>query len=161
VAAFELVVDINLTGVFRTVEAAKQALIDSGPGGSVIITSSLAGLKTLGAGGGYTESKHGLVGLMRSYAHELAPHMIRVNSIHPTNVDTPMTVNESVARLFMPDVENPTEEQFKSALSFLNLLPVPYLEPRDISDAVLFLASEESKYITGVALPVDAGAIIK
>ena len=88
IAAFQMVTDVNMTGVYRTVEAAKQALIDTGEGGSVIITSSLAGLRSLGAGGGYTAAKHGLVGMMRSYAHELAPHMIRVNSIHPTNVAT-------------------------------------------------------------------------
>jgi SDR family mycofactocin-dependent oxidoreductase len=161
VAMFEQVADVNLTGVFRTVEAAKRALIDSGDGGSVIITSSLAGLRALGAGGGYTEAKHGLVGMMRSYAHELAPHMIRVNSIHPTNVATPMILNEATARAFRPDLENPTEDDVAEALSFLNLLPIPYVEARDISNAVLWLASDEARYVTGVALPVDAGGAIK
>lgn len=161
IANFQLVIDVNLTGVYRTVEASRQALIDSGPGGSIIITSSLAGLRALGAGGGYTDSKHGLVGMMRSYAHEFAPHMIRVNSIHPSNVATPMILNETTYKAFRPDLENPTEEEARGVLASLNLLPIPYSEPRDISNAVLFLASDESRYITGVALPVDAGAAIK
>lgn len=160
-ASFETVADVNLTGVYRTVEASRDALISSGGGGSIIITSSLAGLRALGAGGGYTEAKHGLVGLMRSYAIELAPHMIRVNTIHPSNVATPMILNEATYKAFRPDLENPTEEEALGALAGLNLLPIPYTEPRDISNAVLFLASEEARYITGVALPVDAGGAIK
>ncbi|GAA1851044.1 mycofactocin-coupled SDR family oxidoreductase [Pseudonocardia ailaonensis] len=161
VALFEQVVDVNLTGVFRTVEVAKQALIDSGGGGSVVITSSLAGLRAIGVRGGYTEAKHGLVGLARTYARELAPHMIRVNSIHPTNVATPMILNDETARAFLSGIEAPGEKDVERALSFLNLLPIPYVEARDISNAVLWLASDEARYVTGVALPVDAGAAIK
>jgi len=161
VRIFAQVVDVNLTGAFRTVEATKQHVIDSGAGGSIIITSSLAGLRALGAGGGYGESKHGLVGMMRSYAHELAPHMIRVNTIHPSNVKTPMIMNEALYRAFRPDLPNPTAEEAASTLASLNLMPIPYTEPEDISNAVLFLASEEARYITGVALPVDAGGAIK
>ncbi|MDQ0382756.1 mycofactocin-coupled SDR family oxidoreductase [Amycolatopsis thermophila] len=161
VRLFEQVVDINLTGVYRTIELTKQPLIDNGPGGSVIITSSLAGLRALGAGGGYTEAKHGLVGMVRAYAHELAPHHIRVNSIHPSNVRTPMIVNDATVRAFRPDLKNPTLDEAAAALQTLNLMPVPYLEPEDISNAVLFLASDESRYITGIALPVDAGGAIK
>jgi (+)-trans-carveol dehydrogenase len=158
---FRTVVDVNLTGVFLTVEACKQAIIDGGRGGSVIITSSLAGLKALGAGGGYTEAKHGLVGLMRSSAHELAPHRIRVNSIHPTNVATPMIMNEATFHMVRPDKADATEEDLAAALGFLNLMPVPFVESSDISAAVLFLASDESRFVTGVTLPVDAGAAIK
>lgn len=158
---FEKVADINLTGVFNTVEAAREALLASGEGGSVILTSSLAGLKALGAGGGYTEAKHGVVGMMRSYAHEFAPHMIRVNSVHPTNVKTPMVMNEAIYRAFRPDLENPSAEDAAAALSFLNLLPIPFVEAEDIANAVLFLASDEARYITGVTLPVDAGAAVK
>jgi SDR family mycofactocin-dependent oxidoreductase len=161
VQLFEQVVNINLSGVYRTVEVCKQHLIDSAPGGVVILTSSLAGLRALGAGGGYTEAKHGLVGMMRSYAHELAPHMIRVNSIHPSNVNTPMIVNEATRKAFRPDLENPTDQDVEAALMWLNLMPVPFVEANDISNAVLFLASDEARYITGVALPVDAGAAIK
>ncbi|MBL7496632.1 mycofactocin-coupled SDR family oxidoreductase [Frankia sp. CNm7] len=161
VRIFRAVVDVNLTGVYITIEASKQAIIDGGNGGSIIITSSLAGLRTLGAGGGYTEAKHGLVGLMRGAAHELAPHLIRVNSIHPSNVATPMIINEMAFRTIRPDKEAPTQDDLGEVLGLMNLMPVPFLESSDISNAVLFLASDESRYITGVTLPLDAGAAIK
>jgi (+)-trans-carveol dehydrogenase len=102
-----------------------------------------------------------LVGLMRGYAHEFAPHMIRVNSIHPSNVATPMIMNPATFAAFRPELENPTEGDMREALKFLNLLPVACIEPSDVSNAVVFLASPESRFITGVALPVDAGAAIK
>jgi (+)-trans-carveol dehydrogenase len=159
--AFDEVIDVNLGGVYRTIEVSKQHLIESGPGGSVVITSSLAGLKPLGAGGGYTESKHGVVGMMRSYAHEFAPHLIRANSVHPTNVNTPMIINETARKTFRPDLENPTDSDLEAALAYLNLLPVSIIQAIDISNAVLFLVSDEARYITGVTLPVDAGALIK
>ena len=161
VKAFDQVIDVNLNGVFRTVEVSKPHLIENAPGGSVIITSSLGGLRALGAGHGYVEAKHGLLGLMRGYATELAPHMVRVNSVHPTNVNTPMILNEATRKAFRPDLENPTDEDILAALEYLNLLPVPYIEAIDISNAIVFLASDEARYITGVALPVDAGALIK
>jgi (+)-trans-carveol dehydrogenase len=159
--SFSRVLDVNLTGAFITVEASKQALIDTGSGGSIILISSLAGLRAIGGSTGYIESKHGLVGMMRSYAHELAPHMIRVNSIHPTNVNTLMIINEPFRKVFRPDLEDPSPHDVNDALMALNLLAIPYVEPVDISNAVLFLASEEARYITGVPLPVDAGAAIK
>jgi (+)-trans-carveol dehydrogenase len=158
---FRDVVDVNLTGVYTTVEVSKQHLIDSSPGGSIVITSSLAGLRALGAGGGYTEAKHGLVGMMRTYALELAQHMIRVNSVHPTNVRTPMIQNDVIYGIFRPDLENPTEEEALAGLAFLNLLPVPYIEVEDVSNAILFLVSDDARYITGAALPIDAGGAIK
>jgi (+)-trans-carveol dehydrogenase len=159
--AFRNVVDVNLTGVFATIEATRQHLIDGGRGGSIVITSSLAGLRALGAGGGYTESKHGLVGLMRATATELAPHMIRVNSLHPTSVLTPMIDNENLFKLFRPDLEHPTISDAEIGLASLNLMPVAYVETRDITNAVLFLVSDEGRYITGVTLPIDAGGSIK
>lgn len=158
---FAQVVDVNLTGVFRTVEAAKQHVIDSGDGGSIIITSSMAGLRALGAGGGYGESKHGLVGMMRSYAHELAPHMIRVNTVHPGNVKTAMIMHDALYRAFRPDLSDPTAADAEVAMTTMHLMPVPYTEPEDISNAVLFLASDEARFITGVTLSVDAGGAIK
>jgi (+)-trans-carveol dehydrogenase len=161
VQAFRDVVDVNLTGVFITVEASRQYLIDGGNGGSIVITSSLAGLRALGAGGGYTEAKHGLVGLMKSLAMELAPHMIRVNSIHPTSVATPMILNEHLFRLFRPDLDHPTIEDAAPGLATLNLMPIPYVEESDISNAVIFLVGEEGRYITGIALPIDGGGSIK
>ncbi len=129
--------------------------------GSIILTSSTAGLKGTPNVAQYTASKHAVVGLMRTLALELAPHSIRVNSVHPTGVDTLMIQNEATRRLFLPDVENPTREQAAEVFTTTNALPVPWVEPRDISNAVLFLASDEARYVTGVTLPVDAGYTIK
>jgi (+)-trans-carveol dehydrogenase len=159
--AFRNVVDVNLTGVFATIEATRQHIIDGGRGGAIVITSSLAGLRALGAGGGYTEAKHGLVGLMRGAATELAPHLIRVNSVHPTSVLTPMIDNDNFFKLFRPDLEHPTLADAEPGLMTLNLMPVPYVETSDITEAVLFLVSDSGRYITGVALPIDAGGAIK
>jgi (+)-trans-carveol dehydrogenase/(-)-trans-carveol dehydrogenase len=106
-------------------------------------------------------AKHGVVGLMRTLALELAPHFIRVNSLHPTQVDTPMIMNETTFALFRPDLEHPTREDFAPVSQEMNALPIPWVEPVDISNALLFLASDEARYITGVALPVDAGATLK
>jgi (+)-trans-carveol dehydrogenase len=159
--AFRDVLDTNLTGVFITVEAARPHLIEGRRGGAIVLTSSLAGLRSLGAGHGYTESKHGVVGLMRSLAIELAPHFIRVNSVHPTTVNTPMIMNEHVFGQFRPDLESPTVEDAEAALASMNLLPIPYVESIDISGAILFLVSDTGRYITGVTLPVDAGAMLK
>jgi SDR family mycofactocin-dependent oxidoreductase len=155
------VIDINLTGVWHTAKAAIPHLIEQGTGGSIIVTSSAAGLKGTPNVAQYTASKHAVVGLMRTLALELAPHSIRVNSVHPTGVDTIMIQNEATRELFLPDVENPTREQAAEAFMATNALPVPWVEPRDISNAVLFLASDEARYITGVTLPVDAGYTIK
>jgi (+)-trans-carveol dehydrogenase/(-)-trans-carveol dehydrogenase len=106
-------------------------------------------------------AKHGVVGLMRTLALELAPHFIRVNTVHPTSVNTDMTQNETTYRLFRPDLENPTPEQFAEAAKATNALPIPWVEPIDISNAVLFLASDEARYVTGVTFPVDAGYTLK
>jgi len=155
------VIDINLTGVWHTVKAAVPHLIEQGTGGSIIITSSTAGLKGLPTLAQYTASKHAVVGLMRTLAAELAPHVIRVNSVHPTGVDTTMIQNEALRRLLRPDIEHPTREHAGEWFAATHLLPVPWVEPRDISNAVLFLASDEARYITGVTLPVDAGFSVK
>ncbi|MCX0270934.1 mycofactocin-coupled SDR family oxidoreductase [Nocardia zapadnayensis] len=149
--------DVNLTGVWQTSKATAPHLIARG-GGSMILTSSIAGLRGLVGVAHYTAAKHGVVGLMRSLAQELAPHGIRVNSVHPTNVDTPMIQNDMVRRSFRPDRENPTREEFAEAARTMNMLPIPWVEPVDIANASLFLASEEARYITAVTLPVDAGS---
>ena len=153
-------IDINLTGVWHTTSAATPHLIASG-GGSMIMISSVAGLKAYANIGHYVAAKHGVVGLMRTLAVELGPHGIRVNSIHPTQVDTTMIMNESTMRLFVPDVPSPTREDFAPASQAMHALPMPWADPRDISNAVLFLASDESRCITGVPLPVDAGVLVK
>jgi SDR family mycofactocin-dependent oxidoreductase len=160
-STWQTMVDINLTGVWHAAKAAIPHLIEGGNGGSIILTSSAAGLKAYENIAHYVSAKHGVVGLMRTLALELAPYMIRVNSIHPTQVDTDMIQNEATYRLFRPDLEHPTREDFAPASQSVNALPIPWVEPVDISNAVLFLASDEGRYITGVTLPVDAGTVIK
>jgi (+)-trans-carveol dehydrogenase len=155
--AWQNTIDVNLTGVWHTCKAAIPHLIEAGNGGSLILTSSAAGLKGMQNIVDYVSAKHGVVGLMRTLALELAPHMIRVNSVHPTVVDTPMIQNDWTAQLFRPDLTNPTIEDAHEAFRGLNALPILWVDARDISNAVLFLASDEARYITGVTLPVDAG----
>jgi SDR family mycofactocin-dependent oxidoreductase len=159
--AWQDTIDVNLTGEWHTCKAAIPHLLAGGQGGSMILISSSIGLRAIANLGHYGSAKHGVVGLMRTLALELAPHSIRVNSIHPGCVDTLMIQNPSMYSLLMPDVEAPTREQVAAVYQSLNALPVPWAEPRDISNAVLFLASDEARYVTGVALPVDAGVIIK
>jgi SDR family mycofactocin-dependent oxidoreductase len=154
-------IDVNLTGVWHTAKAAIPHLIGQGTGGSIIITSSTAGLKGTPYSAQYTTSKHAVIGLMRTLALELAPHSIRVNTVNPTGVDTIMIQNEATWKLFLPDIEHPTREQAAEVFATTNALPVPWVEPRDVSNAVLFLASDEARYITGITLPVDAGYTLK
>jgi SDR family mycofactocin-dependent oxidoreductase len=152
-SSWEMAVAVLLTGVRNTIKVSRQALVDGGRGGAIIIISSAAGLKGMsdGNGGpdGYVAAKHGVVGLMRSYANVLAPHSIRVNTIHPTGVMTPMIMNEAFASWVAHHPE--------IADRMTNPMPVPALDPVDVSHSVAFLASDEAKYITGVTLPVDAG----
>ncbi len=154
-------IDVNLTGVWHAAKAAVPHLIAGGRGGSMVLTSSAAGLKAMQNIADYVSAKHGVVGLMRTLALELGPHNIRVNSVHPTVVNTPMIQNSWTATLFRPDLENPTIEDAHDVFRGLNVLPILWVEPVDISNAVLFLASDEARYITGVTLPVDAGFGIK
>jgi SDR family mycofactocin-dependent oxidoreductase len=147
------VVDVNLVGSFHTAKAAMPHLIAGGRGGSIIFTSSTAGLRGFGGmqggGLGYAASKHGIVGLMRTLSNALAPHSIRVNTVHPTAVNTMMAVNPAMTAFLEnypdggPHLQNP--------------MPVGLLEPEDISAAVVYLVSDAAKYVTGVAFPVDAG----
>ncbi|WP_261166674.1 mycofactocin-coupled SDR family oxidoreductase [Microbacterium sp. Marseille-Q6965] len=153
--------EINLTGVWRTCKAAIPHIRAGGRGGSLILTSSDAGLFAYENISHYVAAKHGVVGLMRTLALELAPEMIRVNSIHPTTVDTDMVQNEAIYKLFRPDMDSPSKDDFAAAATQMNALPIPWVEAVDISNALLFLASDEARYITGVALPVDAGAAVK
>jgi (+)-trans-carveol dehydrogenase len=154
-------IDVNLTGVWHTTKAAVPHLLEGGRGGSMILTSSTAGLKGFPNFAHYVSAKHGVVGLMRTLALELAPHMIRVNSVHPTSVNTDMIQNDATYRLFAPDIENPTRDDVAPRFGEMNALPINWVEARDISNAVLFLASDEARYITGVTLPVDAGFMVK
>jgi SDR family mycofactocin-dependent oxidoreductase len=156
------IIDVNLTGVWHTVKATIPHLRARG-GGSIVLTSSMAGLKGMQNLAHYAASKHGVVGLMKTLALELAPDSIRVNTVNPGNVDTDMTNNASTFAVFAPDL--PAEERTKEALlgrfQTLHALAVPQIPARDVSNAVLFLASDEARYITGVALPVDAGALVR
>jgi len=154
-------IDINLTGMWHACKAAIPHLIAGSRGGSVVITSSDAGLKAYPNLVHYVSAKHGVVGLMRTLALELAPHFIRVNSLHPSTVNTDMVQNEATYRLFRPDMQNPGPQELAQAGVSINALPVPWLESVDISNAALFLASDEARYITGVTLPVDAGFLVK
>jgi (+)-trans-carveol dehydrogenase len=159
--AWQDMIDVNLTGVWHTCKAAIPHLLAGGRGGSVILTSSSVGIRAVPNLGHYAAAKHGVVGLMRTLALELGPYSIRVNSIHPGCVDTVMINNPSLYSMLMPDVEQPTRAMAAEVFQSLNALPEPWAEPRDISHTVLFLASDEARYVTGAALPVDAGVIIK
>ena len=150
-------IDINLTGVWKTIRAAVPPMVERGQGGAVIITSSVAGLFGFPNLSSYVAAKHGVVGLMRTLAQELAPHMIRVNTVNPTTVNTPMVMQDAFYRLVRPDLDNPGRDDTAEAFTGLNALPVPWIESIDVSNAVLWLASDEARYVTGVALPVDAG----
>lgn len=141
------VVDVDLTGTWHTLKAAVPSMIDRGAGGAIVITSSAAGLKGFRHLADYTAAKHGLVGLMRTFAQELAPHRIRVNTIHPTGVHTKMIVTTSLA-----DADESQKMQWDP-----NLLPVGAIEVEDVTNAVLFLVAETGRYITGATIAVDAG----
>jgi (+)-trans-carveol dehydrogenase len=156
-------IDVNLSGVWKTVKAGVPHILAGGRGGSIVLTSSVNGFKayTNLLLGHYVASKHGVVGLMRAFAVELGQHMIRVNSVHPTFVNTPMLLNEGLYRMVRPDLENPGPDDLAPFCQAFHTLPIPWVEAEDISNAVLFLASDESRYITGVTLPIDAGQCLK
>ena len=159
--SWEETMDVNLGGVWKTVKSAVPHLLAGGRGGSVIITSSVGGLKAYPQVGHYITAKHGVVGLMRTFAVELGQHSIRVNTVHPTHVNSPLLMNEATYRLFRPDLDNPGPDDLAPICQSFHFLPIPWVTPADISNAVLFLASDEARYITGVTLPVDAGSLLK
>ncbi|WP_454789671.1 mycofactocin-coupled SDR family oxidoreductase [Mycolicibacterium lutetiense] len=154
------VIDVNLSGVHHTVEAAIPIMVSQGDGGSIVLISSAAGLIGVGGGDrgslGYTAAKHGVVGLMRAYANFLAPQSIRVNTIHPTGVDTPM-INNEFTRGWLKHIA----EELNAPTDFSNALPVQVIQSEDVANAVAWLVSDQARYITGVTLPVDAGIVNK
>ena len=155
---WQTMLDVNLTGVWRTCKVTAPHLIARGSG-AIVLVSSIAGLRGLVGVAHYTAAKHGVVGLMRSLANDLAPHRVRVNSVHPTNVDTPMIQNDVVSSAFRPDLDRPpTRDEFAAAARSMNMLDVPWVEPLDVANASLFLASDEARYITASTLMVDAGS---
>jgi len=150
-------IDINLTGVWHTLKATVPVLIDQGTGGSIILTSSVAGLKGFGYISAYSAAKHGVVGLMRTLVNEIRPHHIRVNCVNPTTVDTDMIQNQGAYGYFQVD----NREDFGTIFQTFHTLPIPWIETRDVSSAVLYLASDDSRYVTGLTLAVDAGFLNK
>jgi SDR family mycofactocin-dependent oxidoreductase len=160
-AVWQEMIDVNLSGVWKSVKAGVPHLLKGGRGGSVVLTSSVAGTKAHPHMGHYVAAKHGVIGLMRSFAVELGQHMIRVNAVLPTHVNTPLLMNEKTYRAFRPELENPGPDDFAPVCQSFHILPIPWVTAEDISNAVLFLASDEARYITGVALPVDAGSCLK
>lgn len=159
--AWQDLMDINITGVWHTYKAAAEHLIASGPGGSVIIISSLAGFKGLANVAAYTTTKHGIVGLMKVLANELGPHGIRVNTIHPNSIDTPMVKNAATYGLFRPDLDDPKAEDAEPAFAGLNPFGKAWIEPIHVSNAVAWLASDQSYYVSGGQIPVDGGASVQ
>jgi SDR family mycofactocin-dependent oxidoreductase len=164
--AFVDAVDVDFIGVMNTCAAALPHLVS---GASIIATGSTAGLTpgqtdnpALGPGGvGYSYSKQGVLSYTRILASQLAPLNIRVNAIHPTSVDTDLIHNEDMYRLFAPDIAEPTLDDVKPRFFGMQAMPIPWVEPVDISNMVLFLASDESRYVTGMQMRVDAGAMLK
>lgn len=154
-------IDVNLGGVWKTVKAGVPHILAGGRGGSIILTSSVGGLKAYPHTGHYVAAKHGVVGLMRTFAVELGAQNIRVNSVHPTNVNTPLFMNDGTMKLFRPDLENPGPDDMKVVGQLMHTLPIGWVEPEDIANAVLFLASDEARYVTGVTLPIDGGSCLK
>ncbi len=157
-AVWETMLAVNLTGAWHTARAAVPHLLEH-DAGAIVFTASIAGLKGIDNLAAYAASKHGVVGLMRTLAIELAPHGIRVNAVCPTNVDTPIIHNDHTARLFIPDGE-PDPEDLEAALRSVNRMPVPWIDPSDVAAAVAWLVSDEARYVTGAVVPVDAGALL-
>jgi SDR family mycofactocin-dependent oxidoreductase len=163
---FQDAVDVDLTGVMNAVAVALPHL---GAMSSIIVTGSTAALipgatdnPVLGPGGaGYSWAKRTLVGYTEQLAVHLGPQFIRVNCVHPTNVNTDLLHNDGLYRVFRPDLEQPTLEDVAPAFTYFHAMPIPYVEPLDISNLVLFLASDESRYITGQSIRVDAGSLLK
>ena len=159
-AEWSEMIDVMLSGAWHTLKAVSPAMIEAGNGGAITITSSVAAMVGAGKISHYAAAKAGILGLMRTAANELAPHSIRVNSIAPGNVETELATNQFTRNAIFPNKENPTQEQVNHVLRILHALPVTYVQPVDISNALLWLSSDEARYVTGVMIPVDAGWMI-
>lgn len=156
-------IDVNLTGSFNTAKAAIPHVLAHGRGGSVIFTASTCGLEVVPGIGHYNASKYGLVGLTKTLAVELGAQGVRVNALCPTNVATPMFQNDATWRLFFPGVENPGQadaEAPNSAARQMHAIPIPWVEIDDVTNALMYLASDESRYVTGTTMVVDAGRLL-
>jgi len=157
---WDTMIDVNLSGAWRTCRAAIPHLKRQGAG-AIVFTASATGLKALPGVAHYSAAKHGVIGLMHALAAELGPHWIRVNAVCSTTVRTPLIAHEEHYKLFRPDLEHPTEADIAKAASRINALPIPWIEAEDVANAILWLCSDEARYVTGAALPVDAGFCIK
>jgi (+)-trans-carveol dehydrogenase len=158
---WQTTIDVNLTGVWHTLKATVPVLIDQGTGGSIIMTSSTAGAKGAANFGNYGATKHAILGLAKTAAIELGEYNIRVNTILPTSVDTHLIQSQALYDLFRPDLESPTRADCEPTFDSLHLLPLRWLQPSDIANAGLWLASDESKYVTGLEVRVDGGFAVK
>lgn len=168
--AFFEAVDVDLVGVLNALSVSYPKLT---AGGSIIVTGSVAAMMadsvgaapagggTPSGGAGYAYAKQALIPLVRHLSMLLAGREIRVNCVHPTNVRTDLLLNDPMFKQFRPDLESPTEEDATVMFPVMQALPIPYVEPLDIANAVLWLASDEARYVTGMQLRVDAGAVLK
>lgn len=159
-SSFDEMIDIDLKGVWHTLKAAVPHLLAQ-RSGSIIVCASSAGVIGPPGLAHYVAAKHGAIGLMRAFSNELGGSMIRVNAVCPTQVDTPMIMHDEIFRMFRPDLDHPTKDDIVEVSANMNIMPVPWVDVRDVSNAVLFLASDEARYITGTALPIDAGIVNK
>lgn len=161
--AWQTTIDVVLTGVWHTTKAAIPILKQQNTGGSIIMTSSTMAIKGMQNLSHYVAAKHGVAGLMRTLALELAEYNIRVNTVNPTSVNTDLIRNEATYALFAPDLpeKERTLENLTPRFATVPLLDIPWVEPADIANAVLFLASDQARYVTGLELKVDAGQTVK
>lgn len=156
---WQAVMEVNLGGAWNTARATVPLLLERGRG-ALVFVASIAGLKGIENLGAYAASKHGVIGLMRTLAVELAPRGIRANAVCPTNVATDLLQNEPMYRLFVPDDARRDEAGVREAFQTVNKMPVPWVEPEDVAEAVAWLLSAKARFVTGAALPVDAGALL-
>ena len=154
-------IDVNLTGQFNTIRAVLPSMVARGAGGSIVLTSSTAGLISYPNTAHYTAAKHGVIGLMGTLSQELGPHNIRINCICPTTVNTALVINDATFALFAPEVEQPGPADVRDAFTGLNSLPVPWIEVEDVAEAVLWLLSDQARYVHGASIPIDAGNVAK
>jgi SDR family mycofactocin-dependent oxidoreductase len=150
-------IDVNLTGVYHAAKAAIPHIRAGGAGGSIVLTSSALGIRAMPNMPHYVAAKTGVIGLMRAMALELAADKIRVNTVNPSIADTLMVQNEAVHRLFVPHIENPSREQAAEVFATLNPMPTPWVDAEDVANAVLFLVSDEARFVTGLEVKIDAG----
>ena len=159
--AWQEMLDINLTGPWHTVRVAIPTMIEQGQGGAIVFTGSVDALKGSANIASYAAAKHGITGLMRSLANEVGQYGIRVNSINPGHVDTIMLGNEFVWGLFRPDLDKPTKDDVVESFRGTNLLPEPWMQPEDVSNAILYLVSDEGRFVTGTTQLLDTGFLAK